>query len=87
VGGSQIALGESERGAIGHSDAIQGQRSAVHRHVFFFCPPLGACLQQGGEGGVNISGQRLECSVMFTPSPLGTFNARPADLSGQLQSR
>jgi hypothetical protein len=54
---------------------------------FFFCPPLGACLQQGGEGGVNITGQRLECSVMFTPSPLGTFTARPADLSGQLQSR
>jgi hypothetical protein len=54
---------------------------------FYFCPPLDACLQHGGEGGVNITGQRLERSVMFTPSPLATVTARPADLSGQLQSR
>jgi hypothetical protein len=52
-----------------------------------FCPPRDACLQQGGEGGVNATAQRLERSVMFTPSPPGTGTARPADLSGQLQSR
>jgi hypothetical protein len=49
-----------------------------------FYPPRDACLQQGGEGGVNIAAQRLGCVVMFTPSPPGTGTARPADLSGQL---
>jgi hypothetical protein len=52
---------------------------------FYFCPPLDACLQHGGQCGVNITG--LQRSVMFTPSPLGTVTAGPADLSGQLQSR
>jgi hypothetical protein len=31
--------------------------------------------------------QCLERSVMFTPSPLDAVTARPADLSGQIQSR
>jgi hypothetical protein len=52
-----------------------------------FCRPRDACLQQGGEGGVNVTTQRVGRSVMFTPSPPGTDTARPADLSGQLQSR
>jgi hypothetical protein len=55
--------------------------------ILCFCPPLDACLQQGGEGGVNVTTQRRQRSVMFTPSPPGTDIARPADLSGQLQSR
>jgi hypothetical protein len=55
--------------------------------MLLFCPSLDARLQQGGDGGVNITAQRHERSVMFTPSPPGTATARPADLSGQLQSR
>jgi hypothetical protein len=39
---------------------------------FCFSPPGDACVQQGGEGGVNIP---------------GTDTAHPADLSGQLRSR
>jgi hypothetical protein len=52
-----------------------------------FCPPLDARLQQGGDGGVNITAQRLERSVMFTPWPPGPGTVHPADLTGQLQSR
>jgi hypothetical protein len=54
---------------------------------FYFGPPRDACLQQGGEGGVNITAERVQRLVMFTPSPPGTGTAHPADLSGQLQSR
>jgi hypothetical protein len=53
----------------------------------YFCPPRDAAFKQGGEGGVNITAQRLERSVTFTPSPPGADTARPADLSGRLQSR
>ena len=49
--------------------------------------PRDACPQQGGEGGVNITAQRLGRVVMFTPWPRGTGTARPADLLGQFQSR
>jgi hypothetical protein len=52
-----------------------------------FCPPVDARLQQGGDGGVNITARRLERSVMFTPWPPGTGTVRPADFTGQLQSR
>jgi hypothetical protein len=65
------------------SRAIRGALSCF----FCFRLPHDACLQQGGEGGVNVTAQRLERSVMFTPSPPGAGTARPADLSGQLQSR
>lgn len=54
--------------------------------IFRFSPTLGACLQQGGDGGVDTS-QRSERSVMYTPSPPGTVTARPADLSGRLHPR
>jgi hypothetical protein len=54
---------------------------------FSFCPPRDACLQQGGDGGVNITAERVQRSLMFTPWPPGPHTARPADLSGQLQSR
>jgi hypothetical protein len=55
----------------------------------FFCfrPSGGACLERGGEGGANVTAQRVERSVMFTPSPPGTDIASPADLSGPLRSR
>ena len=69
--------------AVGHSDAIRAGDPRCTVMLLCFRPPLDACLQQGGEGGVDITTQRFERSVMFTPS--GT--ARPADLSGQLQSR
>jgi hypothetical protein len=46
-------------------------------------PPLDACLQQGAEGGVDITARRFERSVMLSPP----CTAHPADLSGQLQSR
>ena len=55
--------------------------------MFLFCPSLDARLQQGGDGDVNITAQRPERSVMFTPSRRGTATACPADLTGQLQSR
>jgi hypothetical protein len=55
--------------------------------VTCFSSPRDARLQQGGAGGVNITAPRLGRVVMFTPSPPGTGTARPADRSGQLQSR
>ena len=66
-----------------HSGAGQPRCSVM----FLFCPSLDARLQQGGDGGVNITAQRPERSVMFTSSPPGTATARPADFSGQRQSR
>jgi hypothetical protein len=53
----------------------------------YFCPPFGARLQQGGEGGVSITTQRRERSVMFTPLPPGTDTARPAVFWSAVQSR
>jgi hypothetical protein len=53
----------------------------------YFCPPFDARLQQGGEGGVIITAQRRERSVMFTPLPPGTDTARPAVFWGAAQSR
>jgi hypothetical protein len=85
--GSRIALRVGERGELGHRMQFEGWRSAVRVMLFCFYPPRDACLQQGGEGGVNITAQRVERSVMLAPSPLGTDTARPADLLRQLQSR
>jgi len=87
LGGSQIALGECERGKPSHSD--QFGAGDPRSTVMFAClyAPRDACLQQGGEGGVNITAQRLGHVVMCTPSPRGAGTARPADLFGQLQSR
>jgi hypothetical protein len=71
-----------------HSIAIRARPSRVITVMNFrLCPPLVARLRQGGDGGVNITAKRRMRSVMFTPSPRGTVTVRPADLTGQLQSR
>jgi serine protease Do len=85
--GSRIALRECERGELGRPTQFGAGDPPCTVVFHCFCPPLDACLQQGGDGGVNITAQRLERSAMFTPSPVGAGTARPADLSGQLQSR
>ena len=51
--------------------------------LLYFYPPFDARLQQGGEGGVSITAQRRERSVMFTPLPPGTDAARPAVFFGR----
>jgi hypothetical protein len=80
-----------QEGVSAESLVVRMSSKAGHPRctAMFFCfyPPRDACLQQGGAGGVNTTTPRFGRSVMFTPLPPGTDTARPADLSGQLQSR
>ena len=55
--------------------------------VINFRPPFGACLQQGGDDGVDITAQRVAAAVMLTPLPFGIVTAGSADLIGQLHTR
>jgi hypothetical protein len=79
-------LYESVSGEPDDSDAIRSRLSAGFVMFFCCCPPLDACLSQGGDDDVNLT-QRLERSVTFLASPPGTVTANPADHSGQPQSR
>jgi hypothetical protein len=65
---------------------VRSGAGPLRRIVMFlyFSPPPDASHHQGGAGGVNSKGRRLERTELFTPTPPGADTARPADLSGQL---